>query len=833
MSRTTIDFGIDLGTTNSVISVANKGEIQVIKNNIHDITPSMVYIDKRGRVYRGHGAASNLNRVSSAADVQAEFKRKMGQTIVCVFDTAGKSMSPEELSAEILMELRGAAGARGHEPPAAVITVPAMFELPQNDATARAAKLAGFEHSMLLQEPVAAATAYGFQSDSEKAYWLVYDFGGGTFDASILAIRDGQLSVVRHGGDNYMGGADFDRAIVDELIVPKLRDEYDLSNLERAKDKSDKLTRGRFAMLKVIAEEVKKTLSRDDTENLYRENVFEDDGGNLVDVEFDLSRSAFEQMINPNVQKSLDITSQLIQDAGLRPDDIEKVLLVGGSTFLPLVQQQVATLGIPIDRTMDPMTVVSYGAAVFASAQRMPKGMVAAAPVAAGAARLELEYEPVGKDLTPMVGGKVLVDGAVPSAGCVVLIDRADGGWTSGDLPLDGKGRFFTNVQLREKGQSGFKVRVRDAGGTQVHCTPDSFAITYGMTVAKASLPQAILVGLADGTAEVLLATGVSLPATSEVCRKRTVRELTKGSNDSLPIPIPFMSGDNEESDLNRVGTVWELKSTDISRDLPAGSEVEIVVEVDASGTTATTITIPLLDEQFEVKHASELKHEPVGVMRSRLQKIEERLDELEDKADASGEAAAGHEVADYRASGILEDIERKIDLWEGDDHVAAGQARNVLVDAAKKVKELAGKVEWPARVTEYEEQKASTRKAVHEYGDAGDQSMLESLVAEGDRAVRGKDPRMLERADKQLTQLAIAMMQKDPGFWAGILAHLTEQEDRFLDRGRARTLFNEGAVAMRRNDMAATQSVVRELLRLLPPDAKAEATAAISSGII
>lgn len=832
MSRTTVDFGIDLGTTNSVISVANEGEIEIIKNNIHEITPSMVYFDKRGRVFRGHAADQNLGRVTSAADVQAEFKREMGQKITRTFEAAGKSMSPEELSAEILKELRSAAGARfGQEPAAAVITVPAMFELPQNDATARAAKLAGFEHSMLLQEPVAAATAYGFQSDTEKAYWLVYDYGGGTFDASIIAVRDGQLSVVRHSGDNYLGGADFERAIVDELIVPRLRDDFDFPNLERANEKSDKVTRGRLAVLKKIAEEVKKNLSRDEAENFYRENVFEDDSGDLVDVEFDLSRAAFEQMINSDVQKSIDITARLIQDAGLRPDDIEKVLLVGGSTFVPLVQQQVATLGIPMDRTMDPMTVVSYGAAVFASAQRMPKGVVAAAPVAAGAARLELEYEPVGKDLTPMIGGKVLVDGAVPPAGSVVVIDRADGGWTSGDLPLDGKGLFFTNVQLREKGQSAFKVKVRDAAGTQLECTPDSFAITYGMSVAKASLPQAISVGLADKTAEVLLAAGVSLPATSEVCRKKTVRELRRGSTDSLP--IPFMSGDEEELELNRVGTIFMLKGTEISRDLHAGSDIEIVVEVDASMTTAVTITVPLLDQQFELKHASELEHEPVAVMRSRLRKIEERLDELEEKADASDEAAAGREVANYRASSVLEDIDRKIDLWEGDDHVAAGQARNLLVDAAKKVKELAGKVEWPARVTEYEELITEARKVVHEYGDAGDQSMLESLVAEGERAVRDKDPRMLARAEKQLRQLCLAMLQKDPGFWASRLAHLAEQEHTFLDRGRARTLLNEGAMAMRRNDAAALASVVRELYQLLPPDAKAEATAVIGSGII
>lgn len=832
MARSTIDFGIDLGTTNSLISVANEGSVEVIKNGVSPITPSAVYIDKRGRIFRGSAAASNLNRVTSSGDVQTEFKREMGQKVERHFKAASRSMTPVDLSAEILTELRRSAGERfGQEPSAAVITVPAMFELPQNDATARAAERAGFKHSMLLQEPVAAATAYGFQTEADRAYWLVYDFGGGTFDASILAIRDGQLSVVKHSGDNYLGGADFDRAVVDELIAPRLRDEYALPNLKRLNEQQCPTTKGRFAILRTIAEEMKKNLSRDDSDDLYRESVFEDDAGEAVDVEVELTRSAFEQMINPYVQKSIDVVLQLIQDAGLQPKDIDKALMVGGSTFVPLVQQQVESLGIEVDRTMDPMTVVSCGAAVFASAQRMPKGIVPAAKVAAGGAQLELEYEPVGKDLTPMVGGKVVIENASDLGGATVAIDRADGGWTSGDVPLDGKGLFFTTVQLRDKGQSSFQVKCRDAAGVQLDCVPDTFAITYGMSVAKASLPQAVSIGLADGTAEVLLPAGVSLPATSEVSRRKTVRAIRMGSDDVLH--IPFMTGDNEDSELNRVGIEWVLHGADISRDLPRGSDIEVVVEVDASGTTAAIITLPLLDEQHEEKHDSELEFEPVEVMRNRLNKILKRLDELNEKAVASQDEAAVAEVSDYQDSGIIEDVEQKIDSCANGDHVAAGQARNLLVEAAKKVKELAALVEWPAHVNEYEEQKNDTRKTVHEYGDARDEEMLSNLVKEGDTAVSEKDPRMLDRASTNLIRLGYAMRQKDPAFWAGMLAHLSNQQDNFLDRDRSNVLLKEGMMAVRRNDADSVRSIVSELFKLLPPDAEAEANAAVRSGII
>jgi len=833
MARATIDFGIDLGTTNSVIAVANEGRIEVIKNGLHEITPSMVYIDKRGTMFRGSAAENRLLGIKTASDVQTEFKREMGQNVSHAFEEAGVSKTPVQLSAEILSELRRAVGERfGSEPGAAVITIPAMFELPQNDATARAARLAGFHHSMLLQEPVAAATAYGFQSHAHREYWLVFDLGGGTFDVSIVSVRDGQLFVVRHSGDNYLGGADFDSTIVDQLIVPLLMDQYDLPHLESGSAAGDRLTKGRLAMLKKYAEQIKKTLSRSELEQCYQEEFFPDDSGEPVNLEVELARAAFEEMINPSVQKSLDITARLIQDAGLRSGDIEKLLLVGGSTFVPLVQRQLATFGIPIDRTLDPMTVVAYGAAVFASAQRMPKAMVLNTPIAAGVARLELEYQPVVKDLTPMVGGKVSINNAPPPAGCVVVIDRGDDrGWTSGDIPLDGKGRFFATVHLREKGQSVFKVNVRDSAGKLLECSPDRFAITYGMSVAKACLPQSISVGLADGSAEVLLRSGATLPCISQIIRKLTSKELKKGSRESLP--IPFLTGDNEVSELNLVGTLFNLNGTDIARDLPKGSGIEIVVEVDASGTSSATITIPLLDKQFIINQHADLEHESADILQNRLDSLVSRLEVLEDKASSSGKHAAGDDVASYRDSGILDEIEEKIELWAMGDHVAAGQARNLLVDAAKRERELAGKVEWPARCVEYEEQKAETRKAVHEYGEASDQSMLDNLIIEGDRAVQAKDPRMLETADRRLAQLAYAMHRKDPGYLAGLLAYLAKQEASFLDRRRAQTLLQEGAIALRRKDAEAMRSIIQELFRLLPPDKEAEASTAIKSGII
>src|ERR1035438_5805874 len=185
---------------------------KIIKNttdgNDADITPSAIYINKRGDMRVGSRAKIRIIDEDTAEDVHIEFKRQMGTDHLYSFKSSGQSRKPEELSADILKALRADVQQRtGEVVEASVITVPAAFELHQCDATRKAALLAGFKESPLLQEPVAAALAYGFQVDQEKAHWLVYDFGGGTFDAAIIKSEEGTIHVAHHGGDNFFGGS--------------------------------------------------------------------------------------------------------------------------------------------------------------------------------------------------------------------------------------------------------------------------------------------------------------------------------------------------------------------------------------------------------------------------------------------------------------------------------------------------------------------------------------------------------------------------------------------------------------------------------------------------
>ena len=283
MSRTTIDYGIDLGTTNSSIAVLRGSISDVIPNNVgNEITASAVFFGRDGQEYVGQKAKDRQKDDRAAGDVCIEFKRRMGTDHLYEFKSAARVMRPEEVSAQVLISLRGDVQQKlGEDVQAAVITVPAAFEARQCVATKRAGELAGFTQCALLQEPVAAALAYGFQADVTREYWLVYDFGGGTFDAAVMKAEDGSISVVNNNGDNFLGGSDIDWAVLDQLVIPALKTEFNLPEFRRG----NKAWTTAIARLKYAIEDAKIRLSRSDTAYL-EDCKFKDAGGREIDVEF-------------------------------------------------------------------------------------------------------------------------------------------------------------------------------------------------------------------------------------------------------------------------------------------------------------------------------------------------------------------------------------------------------------------------------------------------------------------------------------------------------------------------------------------------------------------
>ena len=341
MSKT---IGIDLGTTNSCVSVFEGGEPKVIVNAEGERTTPSVVAFKNGEINVG-GTAKRQSVVNP--DTISSIKRLMGTDKKVKVN--GKEYTPEEISAMILSDLKKTAEAYlGEEVKKAVITVPAYFNDSQRQATKNAGKIAGLEVERIINEPTAAALAYGLDKQDETI--LVYDLGGGTFDVSILELGDGVFEVKSTSGNNSLGGDDFDQKIID-YVVADIKKEHSIDL------KDDKMAMQR---IKDEAEKAKKTLSSSTNATISLPFIAQG-----VSYETTLSRAKFEELIDDLVTSTLEPVRKALKDANLSSNDIDKVILVGGSTRIPKVQEIVEKeLGKEPSKGVNPDEVVAMGAAI-------------------------------------------------------------------------------------------------------------------------------------------------------------------------------------------------------------------------------------------------------------------------------------------------------------------------------------------------------------------------------------------------------------------------------------------------------------------------------------
>ena len=347
MSKT---IGIDLGTTNSCVCVYEGGEAKVIANPEGNRTTPSVVAFKNGEIIVGTAAK---NQMITNPDTISSIKRLMGSKEKV--KAAGKEYTPEEISAMILGDLKKTAEAYlGEKVTKAVITVPAYFNDAQRQATKNAGKIAGLEVERIINEPTAAALAYGLDKQDKTEQILVYDLGGGTFDVSILEIGDGVFEVKSTSGNNKLGGDDFDQRIIDYLA-----DEF-------KKENGIDLTKDKMAMqrLKDAAEKAKKDLSGVTTTNISLPFLSQGEDGPLH-LDITLTRAKFEELTSDLMESTLGPVRNALKDAGLSKTDIDKVLLVGGSTRMPKVTELIKSeLGMEPSKGVNPDEVVAMGAAI-------------------------------------------------------------------------------------------------------------------------------------------------------------------------------------------------------------------------------------------------------------------------------------------------------------------------------------------------------------------------------------------------------------------------------------------------------------------------------------
>jgi molecular chaperone DnaK len=803
VADTPLYVGIDLGTTNSAAAVFDGERVSVVRNaQGATVTPSVVRLDKQGRVTVGTRARRFLEQ--DPTNTAAEFKRLMGTGKPIDFPAASAARTPEQLSAEVLKALRqDITDQLNVTIERAVISVPALFELPQSAATSEAARLAGFARVELLQEPIASALAAGWRADGDGAgTWLVFDLGGGTFDASLLETRDGLLRVVGHDGDNFLGGRDFDWAITEHLasrlaVVPRR------NNPEHV---------GALRALRLAAEDAKIELSRGDKAQVTLAQPLTIDGRE-VEVDLELDRATVERLCTPLVDRALDVCVRLMTTHGLAAGQLARLVMVGGPTVMPLVRARVAArLEAGIAEGHDPMTLVAQGAALYAATAGLD-GRAASVAMPAGR-QVWLQYPAVSADLTPHVVGKFV--GADPPA--KVTLARSDGAWTSTEATVGPDGTWLTTVSLLPRRACTFEIQARGASGEPIVVSPPQLTIVQGLTIGDPPLSRTLGVALANGHVQTYLERGAPLPA-RRTFTHHTVETVAKGSSDSV-LRIPIVQGELSQAHLCRLVGTLDIGGDVVIDTVPTGSAVEVTIELDRGGRLAARALVPAIGQMFEhVAHLLVPDASPEALDAS-LRDLRRQLMELRTDAFRHGLGQVIEKLD--RVESRLSEAERDIDAAHGGDADAAQRARRALLDVDATMTEADLARKWPELDEQARHAAIAASSTVGMYGTEAERTLLQDVMTAMDKARRDKDAAELERQMRLAQRLSNAAFNRTPEAWEWYFEDAASEVSKCRDLPRAQRLVTEGKTAIDRGDNAELRRVVKALWQLLPENSDA-----------
>ncbi len=813
MSQRPLFVGIDLGTTNSAVAVFDGQSVQLVRNaQGGNLTPSVVRIDGKGNVTVGGKARRLLE--TDPQNTRAEFKRLMGTGTPLEFAAARVSKRPEELGAEVLKSLLADVREQlGVLPRCAVISVPALFEIPQSAATSEAARLAGLERVELIQEPIASALAAGWRADEGPGKWLVYDLGGGTFDASLLETSEGFLRVVGHEGDNFLGGRDLDWAIVDWAIARLAEQGASLS-------RSDPAQAAAIRKLKLAAEEAKIELGRAQEANLLLPGLLPD-----LDVDLSLDRPTLEALASPLVERSVAVCRRLLDRCGVQPGELKRIVLVGGPTAMPSLRRRVSEdLGAPVSEGLDPMTLVAQGAALFAATAGLDGRP--AVKDETPAQRLLLHYPPMSSDLCPHLVGRLLERAPGPALARVRLL-REDG-WRSEEAQVDEDGTFVLTAELSPRKASVFTLEGKASDGSPVAVHPPSVTIVQGLTITDPPLSRSIGVALASNAVQVYFERGTPLPARRTFVHT-TVEGVARGS-DACVLKIPMVQGEMPRAHLCRLVGSLEIRGAALQASLPVGAAVEVTLEVDRGGKLSARALIPSLQQVFEgVAHLMVPDASP-ETLSATQKSCAERLATFRADAFRQGDARLLKKI--HRTDRELEDAARDVQAALGGDADAAQKARRALLDVEAVLDELELERSWPEMEDRARRTVASASHWVSMYGTEVEQRYLKEAIAGVDKARGARDTAELNRQLKVVRDLQNAAYYRDPEAWPQEFSYLCSRVDSATDLPRARALLADGQRALEQRDMAVLRSVVEKLWKLMPVDVQ-ERSKGYQSGIV
>jgi len=576
--RTKIDFGIDLGTTNSAIAKMENGKPMIVTTGRADIIPSCVAIQNGGRILVGDRAniiyvqeKEKQLRDGTEPNSYIEFKREMSNPFTYKSSNLGKNLTPEELSAEVLKTLKS-------------------FVTTEKQATENAGKLAGFDLVVLLEEPVAACLAYNMEAQKEKGNWLVFDFGGGTFDAALVSKdKDGMMKVIDTGGDNELGGKDLDYAIVDKLILPSLYKNY---NLKSYKENLEFLR----AVMKRFAEEAKLELSFQQETSLLKtfpgDIDLKDDDGKDVCLNIDFNQDILHNILEPIHQRAVDLALKVIERKNLKKTDLDAVILVGGPTLSPVFQKMIkAQISDKIDTSINPMTVVAKGAALFASTQDAIIGI----PPTGNEVVLDVKYESATLEPDTLINVKINKEKskAAITDKMKLIIERGDKGFNV-EQEINSNKVSLVELQLNVGTNNVFNFRLVDDKGNNLSCIPNSISF-IPIHIPPATNNYFIGIEVWDKKKEIGVFKGLKgleknrplKNAVGVITDIKTPKQIVPGkSDDKLEIRI-FQGEENAEgkdSFLSDHVTSVIITGDDAEKLIPAQSDIEVTLRFNENG---------------------------------------------------------------------------------------------------------------------------------------------------------------------------------------------------------------------------------------------------------
>lgn len=804
-------IGIDLGTTNSAICSYDGTNVRVWKSpEQNDVTPSAIYVDKRGNKYYGQKAYNQApyNPNNSAT----LFKRFMGTNTKIELEAASLSLTPEECSAEILKVLYGYLPEEIRNDPetAVVITVPAAFNQMKKDATLQAAKLAGINNVALMQEPVAAIMSI-MRTSKQEGIFLVYDLGGGTFDVSIAENINGKVNLLAHGGVEMCGGRDIDRMVFNQVVIPWLRKTFELPEdfLVNRKYKS-------FCRIAQWATEcAKMELSAMETSTIALsegEARTMDESGNEMYIDIDLSRGQVDGIISELVKETVDATQETLTKAGLSANDLERIVFVGGPTnYKPLRDKVAYELSLPANIDVNPMTAVAEGASIFAESidwssdnhtRKAANGVIKT--------DISLSFKYTARTSTD--SAKIMCVLGNELNGYTIQFTSNDTGWSSGNAALS-NGLMIT-LPLSKNGENSFSVRVLNELGQEQAVGTNKIVITKTLaTIGAIPASHSIGVEVLDklgGTPvlQFLVSEGDALPKKGTVIFKAG-QTLKAGTHDSINIKLWEGNIQSPITDNRFVG-VFKIVGTDIDTGvIPTGADIECEFEMSDSGTIHLEASIPCIgasfsNRNFYSRQEGQLDLSDVDSIAEEGRHVLERIEDMAEKVD-DPKLADAKKKAEKAAN---------IDSQAQCDPEDVQKANNELLKAKQLINESRQANLKPIRQLELDSCVVFFDEVVRQYARPAEEQSFDNLTRSAQRSIEHNDSDFDNYLDSLKTKNTLILLRQD-WFVVDWYQRAVANPNNYIDIQKYNELKQMGNVALANDDIDQLRQILFELLSI------------------